>query len=80
MLVTWRYRERRSLVQSFDPRAWIIFYACFMASTLLTWIRMVVQNSTCLLSPVTGRVLLSFSMRVTIMIFRLTVYVGFCVP
>ena len=37
MLVTWRYRERRSLIQSFDPRAWIIFYACFMASTLLTW-------------------------------------------
>jgi energy-coupling factor transport system permease protein len=37
MLVSWRYRKRRSLVQSFDPRAWIIFYACFMASTLLTW-------------------------------------------
>jgi energy-coupling factor transport system permease protein len=37
MLVTWRYRERRSLVQSFDPRAWIIFYSCFLASTLLTW-------------------------------------------
>jgi energy-coupling factor transport system permease protein len=37
MLVTWRYRERRSLIQSFDPRAWIIFYACYLASTLLTW-------------------------------------------
>lgn len=37
MLVTWRYRERNSLIQSFDPRAWIIFYASFLASTLLFW-------------------------------------------
>ncbi len=37
MLVAWRYRERKSLVQSFDPRAWFIFYACFLASTLLFW-------------------------------------------
>jgi energy-coupling factor transport system permease protein len=37
MLVTWRYRERRSLVQSFDPRAWFIFYASFLASSLLFW-------------------------------------------
>lgn len=37
MLVTWRYRERRSLVQSFDPRAWVIFYASFLASSLLFW-------------------------------------------
>ena len=37
MLVTWRYRERNSLLQSFDPRAWLIFYACFLASTLLFW-------------------------------------------
>jgi energy-coupling factor transport system permease protein len=37
MLVTWRYRPRRSLIQSFDPRAWWVFYACFMAATLLTW-------------------------------------------
>ncbi len=37
MLVTWRYRERRSLIQSFDPRAWLIFYACFLASTLFFW-------------------------------------------
>ncbi len=37
MLVTWRYRERRSLIQTFDPRAWWIFYACFLASTLLFW-------------------------------------------
>ena len=37
MLVTWRYRERKSLIQSFDPRAWIIFYACYLASSLLFW-------------------------------------------
>ncbi len=37
MLVTWRYRKRRSLIQSFDPRAWIIFYACFLACSLLLW-------------------------------------------
>ena len=37
MLVTWRYRKRKSLIQSFDPRAWIIFYGCFLASTLLFW-------------------------------------------
>lgn len=37
MLVTWRYRKRKSLIQSFDPRAWLIFYATFIASTLLFW-------------------------------------------
>lgn len=37
MLVTWRYRKRRSLIQSFDPRAWLIFYACFLTSTLFFW-------------------------------------------
>jgi len=37
MLVTWRYRKRKSLIQSFDPRAWIIFYACFLASSLFFW-------------------------------------------
>jgi len=37
MLVTWRYRKRRSLIQSFDPRAWIIFYACFLVCSLLLW-------------------------------------------
>ena len=37
MLVTWRYRKRKSLVQSFDPRAWLIFYACFLAATLFFW-------------------------------------------
>lgn len=37
MLVTWRYRDRHSLVQSFDPRAWMIFYACFLVATLSFW-------------------------------------------
>jgi energy-coupling factor transport system permease protein len=37
MLVTWRYRPRKSLIQSFDPRAWIIFFLCFIASTLVFW-------------------------------------------
>jgi energy-coupling factor transport system permease protein len=37
MLITWRYRERRSLIQSFDPRAWLIFYACFLAASLFFW-------------------------------------------
>jgi energy-coupling factor transport system permease protein len=37
MLVTWRYRKRKSLIQWFDPRAWIIFYCAFLASTLFFW-------------------------------------------
>ena len=37
MLVTWRYRKRKSLIQSFDPRAWMIFYGCFMVSSVLSW-------------------------------------------
>ena len=37
MLITWRYRKRKSLIQSFDPRAWIIFYSCFMVSSVLFW-------------------------------------------
>jgi energy-coupling factor transport system permease protein len=37
MLVTWRYRFRNSLIQSFDPRAWLIFYACFLGSSLMFW-------------------------------------------
>jgi energy-coupling factor transport system permease protein len=38
MLVTWRYRERtNSLVQSFDPRAWFTFFACFLVSVLMFW-------------------------------------------
>lgn len=37
MLVAWRYRKRKSLIQWLDPRAWIIFYACFLATTLFFW-------------------------------------------
>ena len=37
MLVTWRYRDRNSIVQKFDPRAWLIFYVCFLVSTLMFW-------------------------------------------
>ena len=37
MLVTWRYRKRKSLIQSFDPRAWMIFYGCFMVSSVSFW-------------------------------------------
>lgn len=38
MLVTWRFRQRSgSIIQSFDPRAWFIFFACFLISTLMFW-------------------------------------------
>ncbi len=38
MLVAWRFRQRpHSLIQWFDPRAWVIFYLCFLASTLASW-------------------------------------------
>ena len=37
MLTTWRYRERKSLVQTFDPRAWIIFILTFIFSAFLFW-------------------------------------------
>ncbi len=38
MLVAWRYRRREnSFIQSFDPRAWIIFYGCFLFATLSFW-------------------------------------------
>jgi len=37
MLATWRYRKRDSLIQSFDPRAWIIFYACFLVASVMFW-------------------------------------------
>ncbi|HEY5983125.1 MAG TPA: energy-coupling factor transporter transmembrane component T [Anaerolineales bacterium] len=38
MLVAWRYRKRSSsLIQRFDSRAWIIFYLCFLFSTLAFW-------------------------------------------
>jgi energy-coupling factor transport system permease protein len=37
MLVTWRYRKRKSLIQWFDPRAWLIFYGAYLVSTLFFW-------------------------------------------
>ncbi len=37
MLVTWRYKPRKSLIQSFDPRAWIIFFLCYIACSVLFW-------------------------------------------
>jgi energy-coupling factor transport system permease protein len=38
VLVAWRYRKRpRSMIQWFDPRAWIMFYLCFLFSTLAFW-------------------------------------------
>ncbi len=37
MLVTWRYQKRKSLIQSFDPRAWLIFFACYLGCTILFW-------------------------------------------
>jgi energy-coupling factor transport system permease protein len=37
MLVTWRYRERKSIIQAFDPSAWIVFYTCFIIATLFFW-------------------------------------------
>ena len=37
MLVAWKYRKRRSIIQWFDPRAWLIFYACFLVSALAFW-------------------------------------------
>jgi energy-coupling factor transport system permease protein len=38
MLVAWRYRKRpNSFIQQFDPRAWLIFYACCLVGTLSFW-------------------------------------------
>ncbi len=37
MLVAWRYRDRKSIIQSFDPRAWLIFSGCFFAATVFFW-------------------------------------------
>lgn len=37
MLIAWRYRERNSFIQRFDPRAWFIFYAAFITSSLFFW-------------------------------------------
>jgi len=38
MLVAWRYRKRpNSLIQKFDPRAWLIFYACYLVAVITFW-------------------------------------------
>ena len=38
MLVAWRYRKRdKSFIQGFNPSAWIMFYLCFLVSTLAFW-------------------------------------------
>jgi energy-coupling factor transport system permease protein len=38
MLVSWRYRKREnSIIQKFDPRAWLIFYACYLFGTVTFW-------------------------------------------
>jgi len=37
MLVAWKYRKRRSIIQWFDPRAWLTFYGCFFMSILGFW-------------------------------------------
>ncbi len=38
MLVPWRYRERpNSFIQKFDPRAWFIFYGCYLVSIIMFW-------------------------------------------
>jgi energy-coupling factor transport system permease protein len=38
MLVAWRYRKRpNSIIQKFDPRAWLIFFGCFLFATLSFW-------------------------------------------
>jgi len=37
MLASWQYRERKSLVQSFDPRAWLLFIVMFIFSAFLFW-------------------------------------------
>ncbi len=37
MLVTWRYRERNTLIQRLDPRTRFIFMLCLMFSLILYW-------------------------------------------
>jgi len=38
MLVAWRYRKReKSIIQGFDPRAWLIFYACYLVGDITFW-------------------------------------------
>src|SRR5512141_2142346 len=37
MLVAWKYRKRRSIIQWFDPRAWLTFFGCYLVATLAFW-------------------------------------------
>ena len=37
MLVTWKYKPRNTLIQRLDPRARLIFYACFLVSVFMFW-------------------------------------------
>jgi energy-coupling factor transport system permease protein len=37
MLVAWKYRKRKSIIQWFDPRAWLIFYACYLFGDITFW-------------------------------------------
>ena len=37
MLVAWKYRKRKSIIQWFDPRAWLTFFGCFLVSVLAFW-------------------------------------------
>lgn len=38
MIVAFRYRKREnSIIQKFDPRAWLIFYVCFLFATITFW-------------------------------------------
>jgi len=37
MLITWRYKERHTLIQRLDPRARIIFTACTMLAIMQFW-------------------------------------------
>lgn len=38
MLVAWRYRKRpNSFIQKFDPRAWLIFYGCYLVGVITFW-------------------------------------------
>ncbi|MER3458316.1 MAG: hypothetical protein C4309_06515, partial [Chloroflexota bacterium] len=37
MLVTWRYRDRNTLIQKLDPRARILFMLAMLASIIQFW-------------------------------------------
>jgi energy-coupling factor transport system permease protein len=37
MLATWKYKPRNTFIQRLDPRARLIFYACFLLSVFLFW-------------------------------------------